>query len=828
MTIDELQVLITANTSELKKELASVRGDLGKLDKTATGIGKRIPKSFGIMTTVASAFGNVIANVVTGAFRSLGNSVSGAVKRLDTLKNYPLVMQQLGYTAKDANKSIQVLGDRLLGLPTALDNIVSSTQQLAPLSPTLASATERALAFNNALLAGGKGAEGASRGMTQFTQMLATGKADMQSWKILMEVMPAQLDQLAKSLMGSGANASTLQQALMGGQVTMQEFADMAVKLNKEGGNGFSTFEEQARNATGGIGTSIANVKIAITRGLASIMDAIGQANIAGFFNGISRAISAVIPYVVAFVRVMIMAVGWIRTLFGGGKSQAKEMQDQVNETAGAVGDVAGGAGDVKEGLDGATGSAKKLKNQLAGFDEMNVLTEDSGSGGGGGSGGAGAGGGGVPMEFDFGGDDTGGIDKVQEKLEGLLSVFERIGEAGKTVWNSTPVQAFAGAVETSVGFLIELFKQVGSSIWENMVGTWDEIQPNVQLGINNVLDLWTLFWTQLDETIQTYGQDIIDGVVGLFDSVWQDAIDPIAQQMSQVWADATGSMLQAWKENGGEILDNMGQFVTNIVELFQSIWDNVIDPIITPFLEKLSDVWDNTIKDMVSEVQEFVLKLIKLALIIFNNVIAPIAKWLLRKLAPAFEIVGSVVSDVFDSILSVIGEVVKSVFGILNGLMDFLTGVFTGDWRKAWDGIKRIFSNIFDGIGAVAKFPLNVMIDLINGFIAGINKVKVPDWIPAVGGKSINIPKIPKLAKGGIIDEATLAVVGESGKEAVMPLENNTGWISQLAEQINKANGSDGQPMQITVKVGEDTLVRKIIDGIKDREYMTNEEVFA
>ena len=105
-------------------------------------------------------------------------------------------------------------------------------------------------------------------------------------------------------------------------------------------------------------------------------------------------------------------------------------------------------------------------------------------------------------------------------------------------------------------------------------------------------------------------------------------------------------------------------------------------------------------------------------------------------------------------------------------------------NWRKTWQGIKDIFGGIFDSLVGIAKWPLNMIIDLVNTAISGINSmIKVINKVPGVNISAV--PKIPKLAKGGIIDSPTIAMVGEAGKEAVMPLENNTGWITDLAEKV-------------------------------------------
>ncbi len=116
----------------------------------------------------------------------------------------------------------------------------------------------------------------------------------------------------------------------------------------------------------------------------------------------------------------------------------------------------------------------------------------------------------------------------------------------------------------------------------------------------------------------------------------------------------------------------------------------------------------------------------------------------------------------------------------------------------------------------------MNFLISQLNSFILGVNKIKIPDWVPAVGGKSLNIPTIPRLSKGGIVNRATLALVGEAGKEAVMPLENNTGWINELAGKLSE-RGGNGQPIQLTVQIGEDTLIEKLIDGLNDNAFLNN-----
>ena len=95
------------------------------------------------------------------------------------------------------------------------------------------------------------------------------------------------------------------------------------------------------------------------------------------------------------------------------------------------------------------------------------------------------------------------------------------------------------------------------------------------------------------------------------------------------------------------------------------------------------------------------------------------------------------------------ISSIINNIKGIFNGIISFISGVFSGNWRQAWEGIKQIFSNIVSGFANIFKSPINWIIDGINTFISGLNKIKIPDWVPVVGGKGFNIGKIPRLKVG-------------------------------------------------------------------------------
>lgn len=149
------------------------------------------------------------------------------------------------------------------------------------------------------------------------------------------------------------------------------------------------------------------------------------------------------------------------------------------------------------------------------------------------------------------------------------------------------------------------------------------------------------------------------------------------------------------------------------------------------------------------------------------------------------FNFISGFLGDVFGGIEKNFNNFLEAGKRILNGLIDFVTGVFSGDWERAWKGVTEIFGGIFDGIAAFAKAPINNMIGLINGFIGGLDKIKIPKWVPGVGGKSFNIGKIPYLATGGHLINGQ-AIVGEAGPELLSTTNGKT-TVTPLSDKEKK-----------------------------------------
>lgn len=245
------------------------------------------------VSTKQIATGTIAAKAITAAFNAVKGALSGAISRFDTISNYSKVMESLGYGAEEAEASISKLSTGIEGLPTTLDGIVSSAQKLAATIGDLDKASDAAIAINNMLLSGGQGSEAASRALTQFNQMLAANKVDVQSWLSVVSAAPGQLKQLAETMIGVGATQNDLYNAIKNGTISMTDLTNTIITLNEQGGEGFSSFAEQAQAATGGIGTAITNLHSAVTRGVAGIIESVNNALTAANLPTISESLNS-------------------------------------------------------------------------------------------------------------------------------------------------------------------------------------------------------------------------------------------------------------------------------------------------------------------------------------------------------------------------------------------------------------------------------------------------------------------------------------------------------------------------------------------------------
>lgn len=424
-------------------------------------------------------------------------------------------------------------------------------------------------------------------------------------------------------------------------------------------------------------------------------------------------------------------------------------------------------------------------------------------------------------------GDFTGSITKVSigigEALIGGLSDYltNNQGKLTDTINN----------IYTNLG---NYFSNVG-----NIVGTLGDLiygfftDSSTQEAVSNCISILTDLVLKPAEIISQFLSDSFTEVDTFLTNMYP-YIETTLSNISDLIYDITGIVKTVVSDVFTTIGETYDKYVrpalTNFREGFEIIaqtvltaWNEHIYPVIKGWIAEFNRVYEAAIKPLIDQVIDFVGKLVENASIIYKKFIAPIVSWLIEKLVPAFSVVFSTIGDIVGTVVELIAGAVKGIIQAIGGIIDFIVGVFTGDWKKAWEGLKDIVAGIWDTLISILKAPINLLIDGLNFLIGGINKISidVPDWVPAIGGKKFgfNIPKIPKLADGGIVTQATMALIGEAGAEGVIPLQNSQ-FIKDFAREVANAIGTNGMSSAPNISIG--TLIQD------DRGYEWLTEIIA
>ena len=243
-------------------ESFSVEAILSATDKNMTSTMK---KALGACESFGDRVKSIVAGVgvtkVIGATMNvLSSSFDGAINRFDTMQSYPKVMKSLGFEVEQSQKSVAKLNQSVQGLPTSLADVVTTSKSLAAVTGNIDKATDTTIALNHAFLASGSSSEDASRGLQQYSQMLAKGTVDMQSWRTLQETMAPALTKVAKKLGITSGNANELYAALQNGTISFDQLNDAMIECDTETGG----FADTALEASKGIKTSMTNIKSAV------------------------------------------------------------------------------------------------------------------------------------------------------------------------------------------------------------------------------------------------------------------------------------------------------------------------------------------------------------------------------------------------------------------------------------------------------------------------------------------------------------------------------------------------------------------------------------
>ena len=428
--------------------------------------------------------------------------------------------------------------------------------------------------------------------------------------------------------------------------------------------------------------------------------------------------------------------------------------------------------------------------------------------------------------------------NEASETISGSLT-------ATKAAWQNL-LTGFADE-NANISHLMQNLVNSGLTALDNIIPRIEVIFNGIVVALNRIIPVIV---ARLPGILQQLLPGLIAGATALLNgliAVMPDILKILIQQVPMIVSQLSAAMKtafpvllktvkelfqQIWDYFAVELLGTEANFedsMLKIKEFFEDawavleyVWDTVGQPVFDLVNETI-DIVREAFAERMPEIKEFVGQCFKDISAFWENNLKPcleaIGNFIENVLAPVFtevftNFIGPAIDEAFNFIKSLWENTLKPVF---TGITDFLTGVFTLNFEQAFEGIVSIVDGIFSGIIDVVKHPINQVINLVNSFIKGLNKLEIPDWVPLVGGESLDIPLIPKLEKGGILDKGQIGFLEGNGAEAVVPLDKNQAWISAVARDMEAEGiGGNNQQSQRIVDLLE-MLVEMLPDTMKD-----------
>lgn len=517
--------------------------------------------------------------------------------------------------------------------------------------------------------------------------------------------------------------------------------------------------------------------------------------------------------------------------------------------------EAAKGLEKARQGMSGYGAAARKAKGELASFDQLNTIHVSEAS--------AGEDGGAAGFEMALPDMDLDGIQsKVDVLTEGIKGSFGAAGEHIRSVWNglggslwtslenelaskgesirgnlSANLQSLFSGVFQAGSFFGNLGEIVGRSVEESKPAIVDAF-TGMALAAYSVFDTSAFILTDTFERVWTFMNDWVEEhkepLVEAFSGFWTNAA-ATSGLFSTIVEDTFDSLKGFWERWGEDILGIILKPLDLLGDLVLESWNNLVVPVWERLIEWLAKIWDESLSGLLDEVLGFVGRVAELFGVIWEQV-RPILETTWKNIIESARVGINLLMDILGPIVQFVVDIAKDIMHSLNGVIEFLLGVFTGDWTRAWDGIRQVFEGIWNGIRDTFKMVFNVSLGVVEGFINSAISV-VNTFIRSINlaigavnkipGVSINkldvIPdvRIPKLASGtNYVVKDGLAFLHEG--EAVVPKKynpdaggNGTGNQQVLSALNGILQAIQSNKGQVVVRVGETEIASVVIDGI-------------
>lgn len=393
-----------------------------------------------------------------------------------------------------------------------------------------------------------------------------------------------------------------------------------------------------------------------------------------------------------------------------------------------------------------------------------------------------------------------------------------------------------SGEIADEIGDLSTVFADIfsvfGGQTTQNIIGSViqiisDTVMTAMTLTGQMLRDSISLLLTPLQENAELIKQTIENTL---------QPIETVITAIADAWQIAMDELIAMYDVHIKPFFDSLANGLSEILTVFLNAYNSYIVPVLDQLADKVSEIMAGPVGDAIHNAIELIGKIADILKLLWESVLVPLVKYIIGNVAPQIASALSVIGNVFLELFDSVAEVVAGILKALGGVIDFIVGVFTGDWERAWEGIKNIFKGVLEALVGIAKVPINGVIALINGMIRGIIsgvnaaigvlnhlKIKVPNWVPKIGGSTwgFTIPtmtasQIPYLAKGTVVPRNAgefAAVLGDNKRETevVSPLSTMKQALLEALQESGNSGG--GSPQYIVLNIDGNEFIRWLRD---------------
>lgn len=681
MNNEDLVLKMILDESGFSQGLNSAVKKLQGFDVEVDRTGQKGGRSLGSIWT--SFAGNFLASgatkIISKGIGLITSNIDGAINRVDTLNNANRVFENMGFSAGETSKTMDSLKKSIQGLPTPLDSAIKGVQLIASSTNDLGKSEQIFAALNNGILGFGGSAEMVDNAIIQLSQSFSNGKVDAQTWNSMINsgLGPA-LNALAKQM---GLTAGQMKEGLSDGSISVEEFQDALIRLNKEGGGGLKSLEQIAKDSTAGIKTGLANMKTAIVRGVANVVTKIDEGLKSAGFGSISEIIADKgAKMEAALSKFAEMIPPMIKT--------AKELYDTLEPFA-----------PVLAGLAGSIGTMMTIN-------KVNSLVEDA----------------------------VKGYKNWRAATEGVTTAQKILNTVMKANWIGIIVSAIVGLI-VYIGYLWktnENFREAVKNIWKNIQEFISSAAETVVKAWDSTMEFFSNMWDGTKEAFSNAGtwmkeapgnaaewvKNKWNGTKEFFSGLWNSTKEGSKntwENIKQSAADSAKNIGESFK-NGFDNIKNwfkgIGESISEVFSTaFNFVW-KYIGPLVTgvknAFLHMsffLKNLWENLVN--IGENLFTILKNVILAPILFvTSMITGGWEEAKENMLAVWDNITEAASEIWNSITSIISNYLlnmkMAVLNIWIGLKTSVITIWTDLSLKAseiWNNITSFFIQTWENI---------------------------------------------------------------------------------------------------------------------------------